>query len=81
MAGDGKNLLWIEHSTLPAQHSRHKLLVHNHHGAKSAERRLFNLFRDLSVGLVPEQLLMLSEAEVVGTELWSHSITVCRRAF
>src|SRR5262249_61109924 len=27
MAGDGKNLLWIEHSTLPAQHIFHLTVV------------------------------------------------------
>src|SRR5215467_1881006 len=27
MAGDGKNLLWIEHSTLPAQHIFHLTIV------------------------------------------------------
>ncbi len=43
---------------------KHKLLFHNHPKAKSAERRLFNLFRDATIPLVPAHLLQGNPEEV-----------------
>jgi hypothetical protein len=59
-----RNELWELKPKIARNLFRHKLRFHNDPTARSAERRLFNLFRDLSFDLVPGHLLMGREAEV-----------------
>lgn len=64
-----RDALWELTPEIARLTARHKLVYSNRPKAKSVERRLFNLFRDRSVHLVPAHLLHGAPSEIAWRQL------------